>query len=301
MDNAFVPFRDLDNLFDRPRGVLRASGWLKELQRLAKNNGERSRMVFEAARSALCKVLLGAEQIHVENEVLVEFADRRQVPLALLSDGYLTTAGWIVDLMARWLKRNEGRKDVDENFCAAMEGVVLLDEIDLHLHPRWQERVIEDVRALFPRMTFVATTHHPLTLRGARNGEIFVLGDHDGSGGITAVQRDIPPGTRVDELLTGEWFNRPSAIVDADTRAMLGEHQKLIVAGAKAGDPKRKALEKQLRERLGRYADTSLERLAATIVAQHLDQDLPEPSAQKREEVRASVLKILKRRDAKRG
>src|SRR5262249_7058190 len=59
MDEAFVPFRDLDNLFDRPRGVVRASGWLKELQRLSRNNGAASRMVFEAAKLALRKVLLG--------------------------------------------------------------------------------------------------------------------------------------------------------------------------------------------------------------------------------------------------
>jgi energy-coupling factor transporter ATP-binding protein EcfA2 len=301
MDNAFVPFRDLDNLFDRERGVIRASGWLKELQRLARNNGKRSRDIYEAARKALCGALLGAESIVVENDVSVVFEGNRRVPLALLSDGYLTTAGWIVDLMARWLKRNEGRKTVDDTFCAAMEGVVLLDEIDLHLHPRWQERVIEDVRSLFPRMTFIATTHHPLTLRGARKGEVFVLGDHDGSGAISALQRDIPPGTRVDELLTGEWFNRPSAIVDEETRRMLDEHQRLILAGAKAGTPERKALETKLRERLGRFADTSLERLAATIVAQHLDASLPEPSAQQRERVRQEVLKILQRRDKKRG
>jgi len=299
MDNAFTPFRDLDNLFDNPRGMIRASGWLKELDRLAKGNGRRSKMVFEAARDALKKMLLGASSISVEDEVYVNFEDGRRVPLALLSDGYLTTAGWVVDLMARWLKRNDGHKGIDENFCSQMEGVVLLDEIDLHLHPRWQERIIDDVRKLFPKMTFIATTHNPLTLRGAKNGEIFVLDDHDNTGTVTAVQRDIPPGTRIDELITGEWFNRPSAIVDKDTLDLLEKHQQLILAGKKAGEPERKAIEAKLRERLGRYADTSLERLAATIVAQHLDKDLPEPSAEKREEVRAAVLKILERRDAR--
>ncbi len=299
MDNAFLPFRDLDNLFDRPRGVIRASGWLKELQRLASTNGKRSNSVFNAAKAALCKVLLGAEDIRVGTEVHVDFKDGRQVPLALLSDGYLTTAGWVVDLMARWLKRNEARKDITNDFCATMEGVVLLDEIDLHLHPRWQERVIEDVRTLFPRMTFIATTHHPLTLRGARKGEVFVLADHDQSGTVTAVQQDIPPGTRVDELLTGAWFNRPSAVIDAETRKMLDDHRKLILEGAKAGNPERKALEATLRERLGRFADTSIERLAATIVAPLLAEDLPEPSAAKREEVRMRVQALLKRRAAK--
>lgn len=301
IDNAFLPFRDIDNLFDRPRGLLRASGWLKELQRRAKNNGQRSRQIFEAAREALKKVLLGAEQIVVENDVHVELVGGRRAPLALLSDGYLTTAGWVVDLMARWIHRNEERLDVDEDFCSKMEGVVLIDEIDLHLHPRWQERVIEDVRALFPRLTFIVTTHHPLTLRGARAGEIFILDDHEGTGAISAIQRDIPPGTRVDQLITGEWFNRPSAVVDADTRRLLDEHHRLILAGAKAGSPQRKAVEKQIRERLGSYADTSLERLAATAVAQYLEKDLPEPTAEQRDKARKRVIAMLERRDAKRG
>jgi len=300
MDTAFVAFRDLDNLFDRPRGVVRASAWLKELQRRARNNGSRSKEVFEAARAALKETLLDAEDVLLDDEVTVCFPNGRTVPLNLLSDGYLTTAGWVADLMARWIKRCEDRRrPISKDFCAEMEGVCLLDEVDLHLHPRWQERVIEDVRKLFPKMTFIATTHHPLTLRGARPGEVFVLGDHDGTGQVTALQRDIPAGTRVDELVTGAWFNRPSAIVDQDTRDLLDRHQRLIVEGAKAGSPERKKVEAELRKRLGRYADTSLERLAATIVAQHLDAALPEPSAQQREEVRAEVLKVLARREAR--
>jgi len=40
-------------------------------------------------------------------------------------------------------------------------GIVLIDEIDLHLHPKWQRRVVEDLRATFPALQFVATTHSP--------------------------------------------------------------------------------------------------------------------------------------------
>jgi len=175
----------------------------------------------------------------------------------------------------------------------------LLDEIDLHLHPRWQERVIEDVRAIFPKMTFIATTHHGLTLRGARKGEVFVLSNDKEKGGSQAVQRDIPPGTRIDQLITGEWFNRPSAIVDQDTRDLLERHQRMILEGAKAGEPRRKQIEEELRKRLGHFGDTSLERLVATIVAKHLGEDSFEPSAEQREKVRDEVLAVLDRRKAK--
>jgi hypothetical protein len=64
-----------------------------------------------------------------------------------------------------------------------MTGVVLIDEIDAHLHPRWQMQVVTTLRTLFPRMTFVATTHNPLALVGARDGEGRVDDAHFGVGG----------------------------------------------------------------------------------------------------------------------
>lgn len=53
--------------------------------------------------------------------------------------------------------------------------------------------IIDDVRRLFPRLSFVVTTHNPLTLQGARPGEIFVMRRRDG-GRIELTQRDIHPG-----------------------------------------------------------------------------------------------------------
>src|SRR5262249_34544057 len=104
------------------------------------------------------------------------------VRLAAMSDGYLTSLGWVLDMMARWLKHKQdaGRK-IAQPFNKAMTGVVLLDELDMHLHPRWQVRVVRDLKQIFPRMTFVVTTHNPMTLVGAHKREIWTLQrDNDG-------------------------------------------------------------------------------------------------------------------------
>ena len=76
--------------------------------------------------------------------------------------------------MALWIhwRMRVVKQPVPANFCAVMSGYVLLDEVDLHLHPVWQTHVLADVRRLFPRLHFIVTTHNPMTLVGARPGEV---------------------------------------------------------------------------------------------------------------------------------
>ena len=56
-------------------------------------------------------------------------------------------------------------------------GVVLIDELDLHLHPVWQRRVIEDLRTTFPRIQFFASTHSPFLIQSLRSGEELLMLD----------------------------------------------------------------------------------------------------------------------------
>ena len=61
--------------------------------------------------------------------------------------------------------------------CRNMPGIVLVDEIDLHLHPRWQARVVEELRTVFPEIQFIATTHSPIVIQSLREGELIDLND----------------------------------------------------------------------------------------------------------------------------
>jgi predicted ATP-binding protein involved in virulence len=65
-----------------------------------------------------------------------------------------------------------------EAAAVASEGVILIDEIDLHLHPRWQRHVLDDLRRTFPRLQFVATTHSPQIIASAHREEVRMLANN---------------------------------------------------------------------------------------------------------------------------
>ncbi|MFO0631003.1 MAG: AAA family ATPase [Polyangiales bacterium] len=217
---------------------------------------------------------IGGDDVKLRGEAIGD------VPIEALSDGYITMMGWTVDLMARWIEaRRTAKLGVPRRFNEAMTGVVLIDEIDLHLHPRWQYEVIERVRSFFPRLTFVVTTHNPMTLLRARPGEVHVLRRE---GGQTAVHTvDVPQGVRADELLTGLWFGLTST-TDPQTLALYEEHQRAIRGGTSFGDPSLRELEAELRRRLKRFGDTSLERIAHNALAAMPRPARGEPSPEQR-------------------
>jgi predicted ATP-binding protein involved in virulence len=64
---------------------------------------------------------------------------------------------------------------LEQDVLRRTPGIVLIDEIDLHLHPRWQRHVMDDLRRLFPEVQFIATTHSPFIVQTAREGELLSL------------------------------------------------------------------------------------------------------------------------------
>jgi hypothetical protein len=87
-----------------------------------------------------------------------------------LSHGYQSTFAWIADLIGHVLL--EAKADLS---TTEMEGLVLIDEIDLYLHPAWQATFVTALRRVFPKMQFVATTHSPVVLAEMAPHEIVRL------------------------------------------------------------------------------------------------------------------------------
>jgi energy-coupling factor transporter ATP-binding protein EcfA2 len=262
------PTGELHTLFDRPATLVNAVDWLLDLDRRVlnehrqysqepENGGPRLHAATWQSVERALKALLHVTAIEPEERhVMVTHPEFGRVRLDALSDGYLTTTGWVIDLMARWIQRQEDlREVVGHDLLRQMTGIVLIDEIDLDLHPMWQMHIIDDVRRLFPRLSFVVTTHNPLTLHGARPGEIFIM-RRDG-GRIELVQRDIQPGHDVDRVLF-EQFGIMYTF-DQETRTLLERHRALLERGTDANDAVRVALESQLAARLGRVGEVLTE------------------------------------------
>jgi predicted ATP-binding protein involved in virulence len=114
-----------------------------------------------------------------EDDIVFEFKDGKSLPLNNLSEGQRMVASLITDLCVRISLLNphlngEARK--------LTEGVVLIDEIDLHLHPKWQKTIVPDLKDLFPNIQFILTTHSPFiiqSLEGVKGAKIINLDDDE--------------------------------------------------------------------------------------------------------------------------
>lgn len=129
-----------------------------------------------------------------------------------LGHGNRGMIAWMVDFIARMTERYPDSPDPTKE-----PAVVLIDEIDLHLHPTWQRKIIPFLSEKFPNTQFVATAHSPLVLLGAgEDCNIAVLQREEGKNGEDARVRIINgmrpiPNARVDQLLTSDLFGLTSA------------------------------------------------------------------------------------------
>ncbi len=114
-----------------------------------------------------------------------------------MSDGYRSILSLTFELM-RQLIRVYGSKKVFKNIEKGemfidLPGVVLIDEIDAHLHPTWQTRIGQWFLKYFPQLQFIVTTHSPLVCRACEKGSIWRLaapGSNEKSGEVTGIDRD---------------------------------------------------------------------------------------------------------------
>lgn len=118
----------------------------------------------------------------------------------VLSDGYRSTAQWLIDMLS-WLIL-AGR------FSPGNEpsGILLIDEIEQHLHPRWQRHVLQRLSAQLPNMQIIATTHTPLVISGVADVESSSLlrlqADARGRIDLELIEADRVRGKRADQVLT---------------------------------------------------------------------------------------------------
>ncbi len=121
---------------------------------------------LDVARAALGKIFPDLSEPHIEVNPLRFMVRKNGESLSLdqLSDGYKTMLGLILDVSSRLAMANPDHDNPLES-----EAIVIIDEIDLHLHPGWQQRVIGDLIRVFPNTQFFLTTHSPYIVESVNN------------------------------------------------------------------------------------------------------------------------------------
>ena len=135
------------------------------------------------------------------HEVRLQFVDGKVTPFFQLSDGYRNVIALVADLAWRAAVLNPHH---GAEAGARAVGIVLIDEIDLHLHPAWQRRIVPDLRRAFPGLQFVATTHSPQVVASVHRHEVRQL-----AGGEVLDQQDPVEGRDSNSLLE-DIFGVPS-------------------------------------------------------------------------------------------
>jgi len=163
------------NSVDPRLSVSELVAWIaRESWRSFQRSGTDS-LMFSQARSAMIRHIERAEDIYFDaefGEVVMRHAGGERQPFNNLSDGQRTMLALVGDMARKAATLNP---HLGEESLIKTPGVVLIDELDLHLHPKWQRHVIEDLRTTFPAIQFFATTHSPFLIQSLRSGDELVM------------------------------------------------------------------------------------------------------------------------------
>lgn len=238
----------LTNLFDPWASLANAEAWLADVRRVYSDE-------FKVLASSLKTLMKAEDEIELRRRSgrMQARTFKTMVDLDELSDGYQSILALALDLSLAF-----GGEQKQGFSTESFEGMVLIDELEVHLHPEWKMRVVSELRSVFPHLQFVATTHDPLCLRGLQPGELHLLQRRNDA--ITIQQIDVPPGLDADEILTGSWFGLDTTL-DPAVQSDLLQYRGLRLEGHRPDDPAVADLQHRLELTLGSYTGTSLGRV----------------------------------------
>lgn len=204
------------NLFDYTVALVDAKSWLLKLDVEE----------FDKAALFLKDLLFLQSDFFRINGKIYTIIHNKQIELGLLSDGYKTLLALAVDIFRNFVELQRDVSFWDLRIHAV--GIIIIDEIGTHLHPKWKMEIVSKLRHALPGVTFIMTTHEPLCLRGLQNNELAVLQRDETTNEVYQLE-NVPPiqGLRVDQLLTSPIFGLQSTI-DPSVESLFKEYYQLL-------------------------------------------------------------------------
>ncbi len=201
-----------DNLFERTSFVLNTEFLLKTLEGNSKLSPFKDLIIdfFIEVIPRLSRIELVADKTNTSKEVLYFEKDENgdelpPVSFYQLAMGMRSIIGLFGDMIQRLSKNRTfitSEKptifDIPKNplkSLSDLQGIVLIDEFDNHLHPKWQRELVKKLSDLFPKVQFIVSTHSPIPFLGAPKNSIFIKVDRDKEHGIRVKKLDIDIST----------------------------------------------------------------------------------------------------------
>lgn len=151
--------------------------WMKE-QELTQIQRKTTSKLYEAVKKAITDCIEEFKDVWFDfrsNSIMVRLDGDDCLPAHLFSDGYRNMIAMVADIAYRMAILNP---HLGRDVALRTPGVLLIDEIDLHLHPIWQRSVVEDLKRTFPCVQFVVTSHSPFIVQSLKFPEELIVLDH---------------------------------------------------------------------------------------------------------------------------
>lgn len=239
-DSERLHYRAVNSLCELGNGLVNAEEWLLRRDYAQHRLGQGSKNLVEPVREALIRILPDVDDIRIkalsEDFVQVEFkTPYGWVPLRNLSHGFRSLISWVVDFAAQLFQMFPASENP-----LAEPAICLVDEIDLHMHPKWQRMLIDYLTERFPNTQFIATAHSPLVVQAAENANIALLKRVEDEVHIINAPQNIR-GWRIDQILTSELFGLDTARPPSMEEALRERASILSKSKLTAHDKKRLA------------------------------------------------------------
>lgn len=161
-----------------------------------------------------------------EKTALVYFDGREEKEISQLSDGYQAVLSLVIELAYRAVLLNP----MAEDLANTINGVVLIDEIEMHLHPAWQWKILDALRQTFPKVQFIIATHAPIILSSAREATIFLMKSPNEVKELNNVYGysvddvlSLPQGTMSQPARIKEYYDRVEDILETGAEEELNK------------------------------------------------------------------------------
>lgn len=237
--------------------------WFKQLE-LSALQKKKEIGALEAVRSAIKVCVPGAKHFYYDvacDALMIELEKEGYCLFNNLSDGYRNMLAMVADIAHRAARLNP---QLGSNATTESTGVVLIDEVDLHLHPKWQRRVVGDLQKAFPKIQFIVTTHSPFILQSLDPGEVINLDKVEGEPVVNLIEdiaRPSPEGEYsnksiediVEDIMGIEVPQRSRRYQEMYSSAI--EYYKVLQEAESASPEKKEELKRKLDELSAPFSD----------------------------------------------
>lgn len=222
------------NCLESASSIKRFASWFKTMELSLLQGNETAKWRAQVIKRAVRNCLEGWETIFygIEEDQLMAMRSTSQheiLPFNYLSDGQRNIIGIVADIAYRCVLLNPY---LEIDAAIKSSGIVLIDELDLHLHPKWQRTIVSKLKETFPNIQFITTTHSPFIIQSLKNNELIDLEGKE--------MTDDYEKIGLEEIVEGEMGVKDAQKSERflKMKSVADKYYKLILEGKEKTNPK---------------------------------------------------------------